>query len=410
MKKKTILLVINFLVKGGGPSVVLRLANALSKKYNVILYSLEYPTVQGDFSDEIKNDILKLFRKKPEFQVRKFSRMKYLSFLNNLLFQRCMILYKITNYILDYFRISAIKGILNEYKVDLINSHLLASDTICAQTLLKNNYDIPFVITMHGSYENTNFKNIKKRELTLNRANSIIYLTDNNLKIFEKINFKNLQCHFIKIYNGFSDDFIYPTSDDQKIEKLKTDTEGSFVFIMVSRDGKEKGWQEAIEAFLLIEKIRIKEVKLILIGNGPFLTSLKSKYSHHKDIVFYGSSDNPISILKYGNVGLLPSYFESLPTVIVEYLYCNLPVISTNVGEVKQMLKNGDHSSGQIVDLDMEMKPNIHDLSYAMSNYLNNLDFYNLHKKNTKICFEKFSMDITFDKYSNVFDKLIINN
>ena len=108
----------------------------------------------------------------------------------------------------------------------------------------------------------------------------------------------------------------------------------------------EGNLREAIESY--VKKIKI-ENKVFLLGNmGQETLAL-----------FYRASD----------VLLLTSNFEGMPMCVLEALGCGLPVVSTNVGEVKRVVKN--EFSGEIVE---SVSPEC--ISQAIGKVLSNPNIY----------------------------------
>lgn len=58
-------------------------------------------------------------------------------------------------------------------------------------------------------------------------------------------------------------------------------------------------------------------------------------------IFFYGTTNNVSSALMQSNIAVLPSLSEGLPLAILEYGLYGLPVISTNVGEISNVITSG---------------------------------------------------------------------
>jgi len=108
----------------------------------------------------------------------------------------------------------------------------------------------------------------------------------------------------------------------------------------------EGNLKEAIESY--VKKLKI-ENKVFLLGNMRQETLS----------LFYRASD----------VLLLTSNFEGMPICVLEALGCGLPVVSTNVGEVKRVVKN--EFSGEVVK---NISPKI--ISQSVEKVLSNPDIY----------------------------------
>lgn len=71
------------------------------------------------------------------------------------------------------------------------------------------------------------------------------------------------------------------------------------------------------------------------------------------NVVFlYGSRKDILSILKNSTIGVLTSDSEGLPVSLLEYGFAKLPVISTDVGEISQVVK--DRVNGLVVNVNDE--------------------------------------------------------
>ena len=60
-------------------------------------------------------------------------------------------------------------------------------------------------------------------------------------------------------------------------------------------------------------------------------------------------NENICELLNLADVLALPSKYEGSPTIIKEALACNLPVIATDVGDIKDVINSV--SGGEIIEL-----------------------------------------------------------
>jgi glycosyltransferase involved in cell wall biosynthesis len=289
--------------------------------------------------------------------------------------------------------------------IAVVFSNTIKSDYVCARAL--KNSGLPFIITMHGDYEEF-YDKIKKTPTVVhsflqfisrvyNRIDGLIYLSERNLSTAGLLN--NLPSYGIrKIYNGFQG--IYKDSKTKReIRTSLNIPDEAVVFAMVSRGVEGKGWSELIEAFTILDN---PDTWLVLIGGGEYLEAVKQKCVHSR-IVFTGNHPNPIDLLKAFEIGILPSKFkESLPNSIVEYLYCGLPVIATGVGEVPAMLKDetGDEVGMTITFPDTEANYQQYkaDLLAAMQHMLEPSK-YTSYKNNIKKTIHRFEMENCYQEY-----------
>jgi len=170
---------------------------------------------------------------------------------------------------------------------------------------------------------------------------------------------------------------------------------------MVSRGIASKGWETAINAF---QQLKDNNAHLVLVGHSDHLHDLKKQYGSDTRIHFAGHSDNPVNMIHAFDAGLLPTTYpsESLPTVVIEYLFCHKPVIASEAGEIKNMICRDGKEAGIIIPISNDKVP-ADEVSTAMKRYINEAQFYNLHKGNTAFCFEQFEMDKCIDRYTEVY-------
>jgi glycosyltransferase involved in cell wall biosynthesis len=148
------------------------------------------------------------------------------------------------------------------------------------------------------------------------------------------------------IYNPVIDrKFIERTKEAVKDSICKSSKEKWIVSI--GRLSKEKNIDMLIQAFSkLLEK---RHCKLLIIGEGPEkekLSSLVFKLGLEKEVIFKGYQKNPFTFLNKADVFALSSDREGLPTVLIEALYFNVPIVSTDCKSgPREILKDGKYGT-----------------------------------------------------------------
>lgn len=109
--------------------------------------------------------------------------------------------------------------------------------------------------------------------------------------------------------------------------------------------------QKNIDFILEIAKVN-RALKFLIIGDGLEEKNLmKTKKINNLDNVFFHGHRNASYIKKALNISkcfLLTSYEEGTPTVIIEAMSQGLPIITSNVGGIKNIIKNGEN--GFVID------------------------------------------------------------
>lgn len=122
--------------------------------------------------------------------------------------------------------------------------------------------------------------------------------------------------------------------------------DGKLKLIAACRLEKRKGVETIIESLpLILEKF--PGANLDVVGGGSLLNKLKKlaqKLNLEDKIRFHGKVAQPevIALMKQAHVFCFPtSASEGFPKVVLEALACGLPVITTKVSVLPQLIKNG---------------------------------------------------------------------
>lgn len=128
----------------------------------------------------------------------------------------------------------------------------------------------------------------------------------------------------------------------KKIHPFFDDT--SKVIVAAGTLHKRKGFHNLIEAFsYLVEK---KDIKLIILGDGIEKTNLIKQIQEKKlsdKINLVGFQSQPLCFFNAADLFVLSSYFEGLPTVLIEALAMGCPCVATDcLAGPREILLNGE--------------------------------------------------------------------
>lgn len=131
------------------------------------------------------------------------------------------------------------------------------------------------------------------------------------------------------------------------------DSEKKYDLVFAARLEKNKGIQLLLEAVSNI-KIQIPDIKLLVIGSGPLKKELLDFIDQNdlKDNVFFSgwlaTSLDVAGAYRSAKVFVNPSYNEGGPRVVLEAMACGVPVVTTRVGLMLDVIDDG--RNGLFVD------------------------------------------------------------
>ena len=156
----------------------------------------------------------------------------------------------------------------------------------------------------------------RNRAKYIKHYSRVVGLTDAFVKEF-KSTFADCADKVIRIYNPIDVKKIQALSEQDVQKNL-----GNY-FVSVSRlDGYQKDVKTLIDAFeLFFVKNNHPMVNLVIVGGGAqekYLKDYASGLKSAENIFFVGSQNNPFGYMKGAMCNILSSFYEGLPTVLIE--------------------------------------------------------------------------------------------
>lgn len=195
----------------------------------------------------------------------------------------------------------------------------------------------------------------------------------------------------VYIANGADTRLFYPPIDRKR----------SFNIICVSRMVHDKGLEDAISAMAEIVD-KYPEAILYLVGDGPLHQELENQVSVlslQKNVIFTGFIKNNELIDYYHNsdVYLLPSWNEAFPMVLFEAMASGLPIVSTYVGMVPEIVTE---ENGILVPVKSP-----HDIAEAICKIfsLSSEEYQQMSERNVRIA-KKNSWNVIAKEYESVYN------
>lgn len=125
---------------------------------------------------------------------------------------------------------------------------------------------------------------------------------------------------------------------------------GGYIIGSIGRLSAEKGYRTLVQALGRFSK-EVGDARILIIGEGSerkALENLVKELGLFEKVMLPGYRKDARSYLPFFNVFVLPSLTEGLPITILEAMNVGIPIISTRVGGVPEVLGYG--KGGLLVD------------------------------------------------------------
>lgn len=169
---------------------------------------------------------------------------------------------------------------------------------------------------------------------TFFKADQIRVLSNHVLIKFTELGFTNK----ITLGNTFIDDELLEGSSglNRKDEV--------FHILFLSTISKNKGIYLAVEALQILQSKGVK-CELIIAGIGEELENIKDYVQRNelKNVEFAGHVEGQAkqNVFRKSHVYLFPSYYEGMPTSVLEAMGFGLPVVCSNAGALAEFFEDG---------------------------------------------------------------------
>lgn len=131
------------------------------------------------------------------------------------------------------------------------------------------------------------------------------------------------------IYNPVVGDVLFKKSEQSPGPLF--DKINSPIVLAVGSFHRRKGFLDLVEAFAVL---RAKyDLDLVILGEGSLRSELEARIRDLgliDSVWMPGAVSNPYAWMARARLFVLPSYFEGLPTVLIEAMACGCPVVATD--------------------------------------------------------------------------------
>ena len=290
-------------------------------------------------------------------------------------------------------------------KLDLIHVHYAIPHAVSAyltkQILKKYNDDIKIITTLHG----TDITLVGLEPSFLPLVKFSIEESDGVTAVSRFLKEKTLTNYHIdkdiEVIHNFIDTEKYKPTDSDTFRKHIAPN-GEKVLVHISNFRKVKRVTDTIK---ILDKVR-EEVptKLLLIGDGPDRSEcerMARELDLQKEVMFLGKQDSLVEILSASDIFLMPSQSESFGLSALEAMSCGLPVVSTSVGGLPELIVHNENGFiAEIGDIDRMAK-------YAVDLLSNERKYKNFSQKSRDRAVNKFEKELVVPKYLDYYKRVL---
>ncbi|MHC1736437.1 MAG: glycosyltransferase [Ignavibacteriaceae bacterium] len=243
------------------------------------------------------------------------------------------------------FAFIKILKILKKEEIEIVHSHFLKPYVLSgiASAIL----GLKFIFNYHGLFIRNDYNSkiqqsiyhiFHKFILLIHPPDVVLTPSKKSVEILynETTDFKNVQYYHNSYYNYEPD--IFDESVKSRILSLKKDC---FMIACVGRLAHEKNVSEAITIIKSLQEQNLN-IRLVIIGSGPEemkLKNLVSSLNLQLHVTFLGFLQKAHNYFDLFDLLLLTSKREAMPFVVWEAMAKKLPIISTDVGGIKEIIE-----------------------------------------------------------------------
>lgn len=289
-------------------------------------------------------------------------------------------------------------------KLDLMHVHYAiphAVSAYLAKQMLKDKRDIKIITTLHG----TDITLVGLEPSFLPMVKFSIEESDGVTAVSRFLKEKTITNYNIEkdiaVINNFIDSKLYKPNGSSKLrEHIAPNNEK--VIVHTSNFRAVKRVPETIKILDLVRK----EIpaKLVLVGDGPDRSEcerLCRELNLCDHIKFLGKQNGLVDILNASDLFLIPSQSESFGLAALEAMSCGLPVVSSSVGGLPELINHNE--TGFIAEIgDVERMA-----KYAIELFSNKRKYDLFSKASRERVINNFDKEIVIPEYENFYNKIL---
>ena len=218
--------------------------------------------------------------------------------------------------------------IIRKERPEVIHAHMGSAGFGAIWTLLT---DSPLVITVHTKPEKAFSSKIEKLVRWALRKENVVL-----------VGVSKENEALVKQYFDVSENKVACVNNGINLDRFSRKDHENFTLINVARQDENKNQAVLLRCFAKLHK-QDNTVKLLLLGNGPLHEELKKQaetLNISEAVVFTGNISNTEDYYAVSDMYVQTSHREAMPLSVLEAMAAGLPIVSTDVGGLKDVVKD----------------------------------------------------------------------
>jgi glycosyltransferase involved in cell wall biosynthesis len=183
--------------------------------------------------------------------------------------------------------------------------------------------------------------------------------------------------------------------------------ECELLVLAIGRLHRQKGFATLIDAFAAMRPRLPGPARLLIVGDGPERGRLERRIRVHglgESVHLAGRRDDVPDLLRAADLFVLSSLWEGMPNALLEAMAAGVPVVSTRVEGIEELLANS--GCGLVVT-----PGSANELSSAMHRLLTGPDLAAETASRAQLFVkENFTWERSVQDYASLYDRLLVEN
>lgn len=251
----------------------------------------------------------------------------------------------------NYSTVRKVARIIDDYQIDIVVCQFRRAMGIGVAAALLSKRRPKVIGVMHGIVGGrVSFSRRFANFLIYRRLSRLVSVSIEGISDILKMNLWLSPDKVVAIQNGIICDPYLSPPNKSRVELFGETLANGFLFAMVGRLAPKKNHERVIRALAEL-KDNFPNTHLIIVGEGPERIRLENvieRLNVSDNVHFLGFRADIPDIVKNVDVFMLPSIHEGLPLALMEAMAAGRPVITSDVGGMKEVVNSED--VGLLVD------------------------------------------------------------